>query len=145
MTIFRCSSSHTLLNGCSSGDLFILTRKPAQAKEIYTLMYHICFVCIYPFNGYRALYSFEEPCFMLVVTITSLARELNPTGVGEHIYCHPLTDWFVLSELFNVARQARFPNLGSKRQSKILPLSSEETSASEGICVYVCVCVCVCG
>ena len=44
---------------------------------------------------------------------------------------------FILSELFNVARQARFPKLGSKPswlkcQSKILPLSQEETSASEG-------------
>ena len=47
-------------------------------------MYHICFVCIYPLNGYRELNSFEEPCFMLVATITSFAREPNPTEVGEH-------------------------------------------------------------
>ncbi len=44
---------------------------------------------------------------------------------------------FVLSELFSVVRQARFPKLGLKPgwlkwQSKILPLSHEETSASEG-------------
>ena len=44
---------------------------------------------------------------------------------------------FVLSELFSVARQDRFPMLGSKpdwlkRQCKILPLGHEETSASEG-------------
>ena len=44
---------------------------------------------------------------------------------------------FVLSELFSATRQARFLKLGSKpgwlkRQSKILPLSHEETSASEG-------------
>ena len=43
----------------------------------------------------------------------------------------------VLSEIISVDRQARFPKLGSKvgwlkRQSKILPLSYEETSASEG-------------
>ena len=43
---------------------------------------------------------------------------------------------FVLSELFRVARQARFPKLGSepawfKLQAKILPLSHEENSASE--------------
>ena len=43
---------------------------------------------------------------------------------------------FVLSELISVARQARFPKLGSKpgwlkHQSKILPLSHEEASASE--------------
>ena len=44
---------------------------------------------------------------------------------------------FVLSELFNEATQARFPKLTTKpgwpkRQSKILPLSHEEISASEG-------------
>ena len=44
---------------------------------------------------------------------------------------------FILSELFSVARQARFLKLESKpgwlkHQSKILPLSHEETSASEG-------------
>ena len=44
---------------------------------------------------------------------------------------------FVLSELFSVARQARFLKLGSKpgwlkHQYKILPLSHEESSASEG-------------
>ena len=44
---------------------------------------------------------------------------------------------FIQSELFSVARQARFPKLGSKpgglkRQSTILPLSHEETNASEG-------------
>ena len=30
------------------------------------------------------------------------------------MYIYPLTDCFVLSELFGVARQARFPKLGSK-------------------------------
>ena len=76
-----------------------------------------------------------------------------------YIYCHPLTDCFVVSQLFSVARQARFLNLGSKPgwlkcQSKILPLSHEETCASEGnlnayvshlFCLHVCImCVCVC-
>ena len=53
------------------------------------------------------------------------------------IYCHPQTDCFIVSQHFSVARQAKFPNLGLKPgwlkcQSKILPLSHEETSASEG-------------
>ena len=44
---------------------------------------------------------------------------------------------FILSELISVVRQARFPKRVSKfgwlkRQSKILPLSNEETSGSEG-------------
>ena len=69
--------------------------------------------------------------------------ELNPTGVGDHIYCHPRTDCFVVSQLFSGARHARFPKLGSKpgwlkRQSKIPPLSHEETSARKGnLNVYV--------
>ena len=95
-------------------------------------MYHICFVYIYPLNGYREVNSFEEPCFTLVANITSLARELNPTGEGKHIYCHPQTDCSVLSQLFSVARQARFPKLGSKYIVYIY------------IYIYICVCVCVC-
>ena len=54
-----------------------------------------------------------------------------------YIYRHAQTDCFVLPELFSVPRQARFPKLWSKpgwlkRQSKILPLSHEETSESGG-------------
>ena len=56
-----------------------------------------------------------------------------------YIYILSSTDRssFVLSELISVAREARFPKLVSKpgrlkRQSKIPPLSYEETSASEG-------------
>ena len=37
---------------------------------------HLFLFSIYPLNGYRELNSFEEPCFTLVATITSLAREL---------------------------------------------------------------------
>ena len=40
------------------------------------------------FNGNRELNSFEEPCFTLVATITSLAREINPTVVGVYIYIY---------------------------------------------------------
>ena len=54
-----------------------------------------------------------------------------------YIYCHPQTDLFRSIILFSVARQAKFLKLGSKscwlkRQSKILPLSHKETSASKG-------------
>ena len=56
----------------------------------------------------------------------------------QYTYILASTDCFVLSELISVARQARFTKLGSKpglrkRQSKILPLSHEEASASEVI------------
>ena len=50
---------------------------------------------------------------------------------------------FVVSQFFSAARHARFPKLGSKpgwlkRQSKILPLSHEETSANkENLNAYV--------
>ena len=32
--------------------------------------------------------EFEKPCFTLVASITSFARELNLTGAGEHIYIY---------------------------------------------------------
>ena len=32
-------------------------------------MYHICFIDIYPLNGYRELNSFEVPCLTRVATI----------------------------------------------------------------------------
>ena len=35
-----------------------------------------------------------------------------PISIYIYIYCHPQTDCFVLSELFSVVRQARFPKLG---------------------------------
>ena len=45
---------------------------------------------------------------------SSLARELNPTGLGEHIYWHPQTDLLRSIRTFSVAGQTRFPKLGSK-------------------------------
>ena len=78
----------------------------------------------------------------LLLNTSSFTIFLSSTNSGKtfvyvYIYCHPQTDCFVLSGLFSVARQVRFPKLGSKpgclkRQSKILPLSHEETSESEG-------------
>ena len=101
----------------------------------------------------RVLHSFEELCIMRASAENSFARVLNPYGGAYilsstdrrfrcistlHIYIviHRQT-CFVLSELFSVARQARFPKLGSKpgwlkRQTKILTLSLEDTRASEG-------------
>ena len=37
-----------------------------------------------------------------------------PTDSGEHIYCHPQTDCFVVPQLFSVARHTRCFKLGSK-------------------------------
>ena len=46
-------------------------------------------VYIYQLNDYRELDSYEEPfIYTNGNTITSFARELNPTGVGEHIYIY---------------------------------------------------------
>ena len=70
-------------------------------------MYHIYFVYLYQLNGYWELNSFEEPCFTEVATITSFTSELNPMGVGG-IYYHPQTDSYVVSQLFSVARHAKF-------------------------------------
>ena len=99
--------------------------KPGWLKRQSNI--HISVVYIYLLNGYRELNLFEEPCFTLVATITSLARELNPTGLGKHIYCHPQTDCIVLSELFGVPRHTH-----------------THTHIYIYLCVCVCVCVCVC-
>ena len=110
-------------------------------RKFKRLWITIVIVYINPLNGYRELHLYEEPCiYANGNTITSFARELNPTGVREYIYIYIVINrqiCFVLSGLTNAARQARLPKLGSKpgwlkRQSKILPLSHEETSASEG-------------
>ena len=124
-----------------------------QWSKFKRLWITIVIVYIFPLNGYRELNSYEEPCiYANGNTVTSFARELNPTGVGDHIYI-VIHRWmcFVLSEVISVARRARFPKLGSKPgwlkcQSKILPLSHEEASASKGnlngyIYIYICVCV----
>ena len=67
-------------------------------------------------------------------------------------YIHPQTDYFVVSQLFSVARHTRFSKLGSKpgwliHQPKILPHSYEETSISEGalnayVSLFV-LCICI--
>ena len=82
---------------------------------------------------------------------THLFHSLESSTIYMYIYTHTHTHTyiyiyiyivihkrisFVLSELISVARQARFPKLGSKPgwlkcQSKILPLSHEETVPSE--------------
>ena len=65
--------------------------------------------------------------------VTHFSIWIMPSYIYIYIYIviHRQT-CIVLSELFSVARQARFPKLGSNRQSKTLPLSHKETSASEG-------------
>ena len=68
-----------------------------QRSKFKRLWITIVIVYIYLLNGYRELDSYEEPCiYANGNTITSFARELNPTGVGEYIYiyCHPQTDLF---------------------------------------------------
>ena len=51
-------------------------------------MYRICFVYIYPLNGFRELNSFEEPCLTRVTTITSFATHV---GRGAYIVIHRQT------------------------------------------------------
>ena len=53
------------------------------------------------------------------------------------IYCHPQTDCFMVSQHFSVAREARFPKLGSK------PVHIH-THVYIYIYIYICMCVCVC-
>ena len=55
-----------------------------------------------------------------------------------YIYCHPKTDCFVISQLFSMARDARFSKLGSKPgqlyvRLSIIPLSQQANHVSSGI------------
>ena len=56
--------------------------------NLNTYVSHLFFVYLYPLNGYRELDSYEEPWQWQ--PFTSLARDLNPTGVGEYIYIYIL-------------------------------------------------------
>ena len=63
--------------------------RQSQRSKFKRLWITIVIVYIYPLNGYRELDSFEEPCiYANGNTITSFARELNPTEVGEYIYIY---------------------------------------------------------
>ena len=60
-----------------------------QRSKFKRLWITIVIVYIFPLNGYWELESNEEPCiYANGKTITSFAWELNPTGVGEHIYIY---------------------------------------------------------
>ena len=53
--------------------------------------------------------------FMCVVSIkVSIRKKSGNLSCAPRIYSHPQTDCFVISQLFHVARHARFPMLGSK-------------------------------
>ena len=97
-----------------------------------------------------AIAADKHTSHQLTANSASVEAILNPFILPNHTHAHTPTNiyiyiyivihrqtCFVLLELFSVARQAIFPKLWSKpswlkRQSKILPLSHEETSASEG-------------
>ena len=86
------------------------------------------------------LHSFERglipPRTVFNQHIPSPTQHVAYIYIYIYIYVIHRQTCFVLSELFTVARHARFPKLGSKpdwlkRQSKILPLSHEETNTSK--------------
>ena len=119
--------------------------KPRVADNIPWIIY-IYLIYIYLLLFYKSsILDIEYSPYYIVLGSTQtpksdLVTTLNTLKMYMLIYIYIVTQrqtCFVLSELFSVVRQARFPKLGSKRgwfkrQSKILPLSHEETSASEG-------------
>ena len=93
-------------------------------------MYHICFVYIYPHNGYWELKSFKEPCLTQVATITSFTRELNLMGVVEHIVIYRQT--------FSLYHNSLYIYIYICINTYIC------ICIYKYIYTYICVCVCVC-
>ena len=94
-----------------------------------TLDYGIFY--IWPFFLYFAIYFYIFNLYTSLITFPVFGS----LQIVSNIYSHPQTDYFVVSQLFRMARHARFPKLGSKhgwlkRQCKILPLAHEVTSGS---------------
>ena len=58
-----------------------------------------------------------------------------------YVYCHPQTDCFIVSQLFNVARHAEHFKLGSKQAKlyvglRILQLSHQANNVNSGIITH---------
>ena len=78
--------------------------------------------------------------YIYIALVKWLSDNYRCYNIYIHIYTYIVIHrhtCFVLPELLGVARQSRFPKLGSwpgwlKRQSNNLPLSHEETSARQG-------------
>ena len=82
----------------------------------------------------RCLYGLKIQLDGKLFFVSCIADTRAENRTNTH--CHPQTDYFVVSQLFSVARQARFQKQGSKRswlkrQSEILPLIHEDSNASE--------------
>ena len=143
---------------------FRLTRFKTNAScvPILAIEFHLGLMYYFKATLFLARLSEDRWAFAVVVILVSVLLSISfshaswdPlrifkifTLVGQTIYIYIYIVihrqiCFVLSELFSVARQVRFPKVGSKpgwlkRQSKILPISHEETSAREGnVSAYV--------
>ena len=70
--------------------------------------YVVAFVCLhFTLTDTRVLNSHKELCITRVEAVNYFAP-------GGHIYCHPQTDRFVVSQFISVARNAGRFKLGSK-------------------------------
>ena len=85
--------------------------------------YVVAFVCLhFALPDTRMLHSFEELCITWEAAVNSFARVLN-SPEGERIYCHPQTDVFIVSQLFNVTRHVGCFKLGLKPTQLYVRLS----------------------
>ena len=72
--IFKCTSSHTLLNGCSSGDLFILICRHYISHENFKLFFYISWLSMKPYEHpncriYKSVISYRRLLFNIYIYI----------------------------------------------------------------------------
>ena len=134
---FRCNTTlqcgqtrRTLQVGIETRLIYVRLRIiPLSHQSTYVssgiiMGYVVAFVCLhFALPGTRVLNSFEELCITRVAAVDSFTRVLNPHGGGERIYCHPLTDCGVVSQLFTVARHVGVFKLGLKPAQLYVKLS----------------------
>ena len=89
---------------------------------------------VYIFIRYRLQEgSVLSKSFALVERLPKIPSPECSTPMGERIYCHPQTDYFILSELFRVARHVGCSKPGSKPIQLYVRLSLDSKSFSMGI------------
>ena len=101
---------------------------------VYMCVEYIC-VCISAYKGKGVFNYVEFRSFKISEAIRLILY------IYIYIYCHPQTDCFVVSQLFNVARHVGRLKLGSKTAQlyvrlSIIPLSPQANHVSSGIIRY---------
>ena len=131
------------------------TRVPHCGVIVYTLISKTCTTRsghIHISAGVQVIDCWYMVSFQYYVIIINSPININYIYIYIYIYCHPQTDYFVVSQLFSVARHVGWLKLGSKPTQlyirlSIISLSQQANHVSSRIirhCVVVSVCLHFC-